>query len=252
MEKLCRYHGLSTDWVRLHLRVQDGHAHYAWEPVSAGIPLQRHHSEVVLCGLALLLRRLSQGQVRLAEARFSHPRPADTAEHERLFRCRVTFDQERDELVIRQEDLELPIFLANREVLDRLEGLAEEMLRRLALPESWSERVTHGIGQALLRGDRPLLDAVAAGLAISPRHLQNKLRDEGTSYRALLDGLRREAAVEYLRRGQMPIVDVAFILGFSEQSAFNHAFKRWTGTSPQQYRERGRSPVYGPGSERAD
>jgi AraC-like DNA-binding protein len=66
--------------------------------------------------------------------------------------------------------------------------------------------------------------------------LQNKLREEGTTYRTVLDELRQETALHYLERQDVPIVDVAFLLGFSEQSAFNHAFRRWTGTSPQQYR----------------
>jgi AraC-like DNA-binding protein len=134
------------------------------------------------------------------------------------------------------QDLDLPIFLANPELLERLEHFAQEMLDRLSPPESWSGRVTHLIGQALLRGDKPTLDAVAYELVISRRHLQNKLREEGTTYRVLLDELRKETSLKYLTRPEVPLFDIAFLLGFSEQSAFNHAFKRWTGTSPQQYR----------------
>jgi AraC-like DNA-binding protein len=238
MEKLCRYHSLSTDWVRLRLVVEGECAFYAWEPIYTDIPRQRQHSEVVLCQLALMLRRLSQGQVGLVEVHFSHPRPAGTREHERLFQCPVLFHQPQDELVLLREDLARPIFLANRALLDTLERFAEERLCQLAPPESWSERVTYQIGQVLLHGDRPALDEIAAALAISPRHLQNKLREEGTTYRALLDGLRHDMAVEYLGKPEPPIVDVAFLLGFSEQSAFNHAFKRWTGISPQEYRVR--------------
>lgn len=137
---------------------------------------------------------------------------------------------------MRQEDLDRPILLADAELLTRLEPFAQEMLRRLAPAESWSERVRHELYQAMLRGDRPMLSSVASALAISPRHLQNKLRQEGATYRVLLDELRQETALQYLERGDVPLVDVAFLLGFSEQSAFNHAFKRWTGTSPQQYR----------------
>ncbi|MFN2165755.1 MAG: helix-turn-helix domain-containing protein, partial [Anaerolineae bacterium] len=74
-----------------------------------------------------------------------------------------------------------------------------------------------------------------------PRHAppalwRDKLREEGTTYRTVLDELRQETALHYLERQDVPTVDVAFLLGFSEQSAFNHAFRRWTGTSPQQYR----------------
>lgn len=236
MEKLCRYHDLSTDFVRLRLRQGGDHAYLAWEPVSAGIPLQRHHSEAVLCGLALTLRRLVEGEIRFVEIRFTHPQPADITEHQRILGCPLAFGRPQNELVMRREDLDLPIFLANAELLEALERFAQEMLQRVAPPESWSEQVTDQLRRAMLRGERPMLASVASALASSPRHLQNKLREEGTTYRALLDALRRETALRYLEKPQMPIVDVAFLLGFSEQSAFNHAFKRWTGTSPQKYR----------------
>ena len=237
MEKLCRYHGLSTDFVRLQLREEGDYACYAWEPISSDIPLQRYYSEVVLCGLVLMLRRLAEDEMRFVEIRFRHPQPADTTEHERIFCCPLAFGQPRNELVMWRGDLDLPIFLANPELLETLERFAQEMLYRLTPPESWSDRVRHQIGRALMRGDKPMLGTVASELAISPRHLQNKLKGEGTTYRVLLDELRRETALKYLRRPHVPIFDVAFFLGFSDQSAFNHAFKRWTGVSPQQYRK---------------
>jgi len=95
--------------------------------------------------------------------------------------------------------------------------------------------VTHLIGKMLSRGEKPMLDAVARELAVSTRHLQNKLKEEGSTYRAILDQLRKEIALEYLSKPEVTIYDVAFLLGFSEQSAFNHAFKRWTGSIPTEY-----------------
>lgn len=240
LETLSRYHGLSTDFVRLRLVREGDRAHCAWEPISSDIPLEGHYSEAVLGSLALMVRRLAEDKIDFVEIRFTHPRPAKTGEHERILRGPLAFGQPRNELVMRREDLDRPIFLANPQLLDRLEPFAREMLHRLAPPESWSERVTHQLRQTMLRGDRPMLGSVASALALSPRHLQNKLREEGTTYRVLLDELRQETALQYLERGDVPIVDVAFLLGFSEQSAFNHAFKRWTGISPQQYRRQGR------------
>lgn len=236
LETLSRYHGLSTDFVRLRLIREGDRARCTWEPVSAAIPLERHYSEAVLGSLALMVRRLAEDKIDLVEIRFTHPRPANTGEHERALRGPLAFGQPRNELVMRREDLDRPIFLADPQLLDRLEPFAREMLHRLAPSESWSERVTHELHQTMLRGDRPMLGSVASALAISPRHLQNKLREEGTTYRTVLDELRQETALHYLERQDVPIVDVAFLLGFSEQSAFNHAFRRWTGTSPQQYR----------------
>jgi AraC-like DNA-binding protein len=238
MRKLIRYHGLATDFVQLRLAESGRVARYSWQPIQPDLPLDRHYAEAVLCGLVLMLRHLSEGKMRLVEIRFRHPRPADTSEHARILDCPLAFSQPRNELALHREDLALPIFLANPELLARLEGFAQEMLDRLSPDESWAGRVTDLIGQTMLRGDRPALEAIASELAISPRHLQNKLRAEGTTYRALLDELRRETALKYLQEPDVPLVDLAFLLGYSEQSAFNHAFKRWTGASPQMVRER--------------
>lgn len=236
MEKLARYHALSTDFVRLRLSEEGEHATVSWEPVSSDVPLDRHHSEAVLCGLVLVLRRLTEDRMRLVEVRFTHPRPADTTEHRRILGCPVAFEQPRNELLIRRRDLALPVFMANPELLRRLERFAQEMLDRLVPPDTWADRVIQSLCRMLWRGEKPALGAVAYQLAIGPRQLQNKLREEETTYRALLDQLRQEIALEYLREPGETICDIAFLLGFSEQSAFNHAFKRWTGSTPQEYR----------------
>jgi AraC-like DNA-binding protein len=89
-----------------------------------------------------------------------------------------------------------------------------------------------------MQGEKPIADAVALDLAISTRHLQSKLKAEGTTYRHLLDQVRKELALDYLKRPEMTMFDIAFLLGFSEQSTFNHAFKRWTGSSPKEYQKR--------------
>jgi AraC-like DNA-binding protein len=78
-------------------------------------------------------------------------------------------------------------------------------------------------------------DAVARALNQSPSTLQRRLRKEGTSYQTLLDSTRRELALHYLREGEHSIADVAFMLGFADQSNFTRAFRRWTGKTPRQY-----------------
>lgn len=238
IEKVARYHGLLTDFVQLRLTQQENYAHLSWEPVRTDIELDRHHSESVFAMLVSILRGLTEDGIHLVEARFNHPRPKNTTEHQRVFRCPVMFGWPKNELVIRQQDLSLPVFLANPELLEMLEQFAQKSLKRLYTPDTWADRVTRSLGKILVQGEKPSADAVAFDLAISARHLQNKLRAEGTTYRQLLDQVRRELALDYLKRAEMTMCDIAFLLGFSEQSAFNHAFKRWTGSSPTEYQKR--------------
>jgi AraC-like DNA-binding protein len=93
----------------------------------------------------------------------------------------------------------------------------------------------------LLDGE-PALGAVAAKLHMSPRSLQRRLRDEGTSFARVLSGLRHDLALRHLRNPQITIGDVAFLLGFSEVSAFHRAFKRWTGRTPAEHLRSVRTP----------
>ncbi len=236
LEKQMRYHALSTDLIQLHLQEQGEYVRYIWEEVDSEIDLDRHYIETVFCGLIFPLRRLTQNKVRPVEIHFKYPKPADISEHQRIFGCSLMFDCRQNELILHRVDLDQPIFLANPQLLDQLDSFAQEMLLRLYPPNTWSERVAHLINKGLLHGEKPALNSVAYELALSPRQLQNKLSQEGITYQILLDQIRKETALKYLNESDITVCDLAFLLGFSEQSAFNHAFKRWTGANPGDYR----------------
>ena len=87
-----------------------------------------------------------------------------------------------------------------------------------------------------MRDGDPKLARVAKKLAVSPRTLQRKLRDYGLEFKKLTEDTRRRFAVNYLRDRKHTLTEVAFLLGYSDVSAFNRAFKRWTGTTPMDYR----------------
>ncbi len=85
-------------------------------------------------------------------------------------------------------------------------------------------------------GRHTSLDEVAAHLGTPVRTLRRKLRDEETSFRDLVDQLRAEVALKYLRDTQMTIDDIAHAVGFSETANFRHAFRRWNRASPKEFR----------------
>jgi AraC-like DNA-binding protein len=75
-------------------------------------------------------------------------------------------------------------------------------------------------------------------LAVSPRNLQKQLKKEGVTYQKLLDHVRKEQAVYFLEKTNVAISEIALLLGYSEQSVFSRAFKRWVGSTPGQFRTR--------------
>lgn len=236
LEILIRYHDLATDFVQFSLHQAGEFARLTWETTGAAAHPERQYSEMVFCQLVFMLRRLSQNTVQPVEIRFCHPRPEDITEQQRVFACPLVFDCPKNELVLRREDLARPIFLANPALLNKLEQVAGEMLEQTYPPDSWAEKVTCLIDHDLWRGERPSLPGIAAEFALSPRQLQNKLSQEGVTYQILLDDVRKENALRRLKDPCTSICDIAFLLGFSQQSTFNHAFKRWTGKSPGEYR----------------
>ncbi|MEE3189923.1 MAG: AraC family transcriptional regulator [Pseudomonadota bacterium] len=111
----------------------------------------------------------------------------------------------------------------------------EEMLARMGPKEGIIVKVR----RILLSnpGHFPPVDDVASQLATSTRTLSRSLQDVGTSYQRILDEVRKEMAIEYLRSSNLPIEEIAALVGYSDPSNFRKAFRRWTQNAPSYYRE---------------
>lgn len=91
-----------------------------------------------------------------------------------------------------------------------------------------------------MRDGDPSLVRVAKKVALSPRTLQRRLNEYGVDFKKLTDDTRRRFAMKYLKDRNNTLTQIAFLLGYSEVSAFNRAFKRWTGSTPLKYRKESR------------
>ncbi len=180
------------------------------------------------------------------EVRFAFPEPADATVHGDFFRARITFGQPRTEIHLSTSALELPLLGADPSVVAFFETYIEKLLgtdRRAptsptAAPAASIATVAGQVQAVLarnLRGDVPTLEAVATNLGISGRTLRRRLTVEETSFQRLVDETRFACARQHLEEGQLSVAEVAFLLGFSEPSAFHRAFKRWAGVTPQMY-----------------
>ena len=234
MNKFFRYHSILSDTVQPALNLCGDLARIAWD-AAPGLQTSRHTSETLLSLFTGILRRITEDRPSIVEVRFEHPRPEDTKEHERIFNAPLFFERERNELVVRKSALDIPIFMANPELLHNLEAFVNRLLHRFHEPNTWVRKVSRLLGEMILRDEKGGIDAVANSLAVSVRTLQNRLRKEQTTYREILNGVRKRIAQDALSEGDASVCDIAFLLGFSEQSAFNHAFKRWTGATPLEY-----------------
>ncbi len=235
MDKFVKYHNLMADAIRPELSQQGNSVHFACVNAHSNSKIPRHIAEALLSMFIHILRLITDNNLKLIKARFSHSRPSNISGHEQVFDAPLAFDQTKSELILEKEFMNLPMFMPNPELLRTLEQFARNLLSKLYHANTWSFKVTRELGELLIQGEKPGTKSVADNLAMSVRSLQQKLKTEGTTYRNLLDEVRREIAINFLRKDDMTICDIAFFLGFSEQSAFNHAFKRWTGVAPKEY-----------------
>ena len=123
----------------------------------------------------------------------------------------------------------------NGALLEAFEEIARKTLKGLGIKGIYTEKVTDILLREI-RGEIPAVGRVAELLSMSTRNLQLCLRREGTSYSALVDEIRKGIAVSYLGDRDVPTDEIAYVLGFSETSAFQRAFKRWTKITPGEYR----------------
>src|SRR5258708_17488730 len=168
----------------------------------------------------------------------------DIREYERVLRCHKIKTGKNYILEFDNTFWKEPIISANFE----LQALLLEKMSRIQygmdIQESLGSKIV-----GLLRNNTylgiPTLREIAANLHMSPRNLQRKLQQEGSSYQQLAESVRKSLAIHYLNQGDYPIKEVSYLLGYHELSAFSRAFKKWTGQTPQQFRK---SPAISPAS----
>jgi AraC-like DNA-binding protein len=236
LERAARYQSIWNDGAVCEMDASEGRARVTYRYLSLDGATCRQDCEMTL-GLVVTFGRAATGvDWSPLEVSFRHAAPAETDEHRRIFRCPVRFSRPANEVVFDASLLKLPLLGADPALSAVLERQARELLSRLPRRTGCAEGVRREIVGALGRGGDAGLEAVARRLGLSARTLQRKLREEGTSHQSLLDEIRRELSERYLREREMSVGEVAYLLGFSESSAFHRAFRRWTGLTPTEFR----------------
>ncbi len=168
------------------------------------------------------------------ELRLQRERPRDHARLERILRFVPIYGCEDNTLVVDLATLRKPLSYANPEVVRASETALERYASHLT-GQPLSEQLSALLCELLPSGE-PRQEDVAARLGITLRTLQRRLADAGTGYREVLNETRHQQALKQLASQQYSVGEIAFLLGFSEVSAFTRAFRRWTGVSPREWR----------------
>ncbi|MCB9886432.1 MAG: AraC family transcriptional regulator ligand-binding domain-containing protein [Planctomycetes bacterium] len=153
------------------------------------------------------------------------------------FGCRVRFGSERNALIFRKSDLDLPFVTHNRELLTAVLGHLEKQLEERTRGAGIGEQVVAALMRSLA-GRRPTLGEVAEDLGMSTRTLQRRLGEAGLSFQQQVETARRELARHYLGETTVELKQAAFLLGYEDANSFFRAFQSWEGTTPGDWRAR--------------
>ena len=170
-----------------------------------------------------------------AEVWFEHAAPPDVAEMRALIGITPSYSRPYNTIAIDRALLDHPVPNHDPALLSILERHALELLAQRSDPSSLGARV-RGVLADRLRDGAPSMDEVARSLGTSASTMRRRLSEEGTTFADELDAVRRALAERYLLDPQLSVSAIAFLLGFSEASAFTRAFRRWHRTTPKAYR----------------
>ncbi|MBA1145793.1 AraC family transcriptional regulator [Ectothiorhodospiraceae bacterium WFHF3C12] len=235
IDRLLRYEALVGELSHSELRVDDGIARLRWRSPIRPIP-PRVLSETAMAGWVSYGQWLLGGDYPAEEVSFEHAAPPDTREHQRIFRCPVHFAADHTGLAFPAEYLDRRLIQHDPAMRALLDAQAEARLRELQRLSPLHRRAREATRTALMQG-RASLANLARDLGMAPRTLERRLHAEGLSYRRILDEARLNYARDLLGDPEARLSEVALLLGYSEQSAFTRAFRRWTGMTPARYRD---------------
>jgi AraC-like DNA-binding protein len=231
-----RYSGIMNDGVRLHFRRDDRVAAIALDYVNVDRQSDRHQIEFWLVTVIRICRQITDTRLAPRHLRVRHNRDAVPAEFRNFFGTDVEFGAGSDEIVFPAPMASLPLAKRDNYLNDLLRRYADEALTgrprhlgrfRSAVEDTLPRLLPHGKASA---------SNVAQHLGMSTRTLARKLNAEGAAFADILDQLRSALAQRYLSERELPISEISWLLGYCEVSSFTHAFKRWTGKTPRQYR----------------
>ncbi len=245
-QQTLRYEQLAHDLGRSALHVEDGLAHYDWN--SHYPDANRHLVESVFSGIRVFGNWLAGTTLPPAQLSFRHGGTSDPAEYERIFGVVPQFGASANRASFDAAMLAWPVPNADIGLYPVLQQHAEQLLQSRSgtttgghAGRSDSAGIVNEVHAAIVRNlahDRVRVASIAEQLKLSPRTLQRKLAEAGATFQQVLDQARFALAQDYLRQPGLSLVDIAFLLGFQDQSAFNHAFKEWSGMNPGAWRER--------------
>jgi len=239
LEYCCEFANLGCSALPMELKKEVDHYKVTLTPnelwkQQSGLAV-RHTAEGALAFTVREFQSLTLKKHRPLKVQLSWPKPHDISEYERIFECPVEFEQDEIAILLREQDVEEKVITSDYNLLRILVAHAEEKSARIEQKQGFASLVKQSVVR-LVKPEFPTIEQVAGHLNLSLRTLQRRLKEEGFTYKQLIDELKKEFALGYLKRPDLSINDIAYLLSYADTSAFIRSFKRWTNQTPAEYR----------------
>ncbi len=232
LERLVRYQHLISTAAEMDLMEDANGVHLQIDP-SPGIDLG---DDASFTAIITMCRDLSHAEFRAQSIHMMRPEPPCSRKLAEFFNCPVEYNANLDKVTFSMESVDEPLTRPNPALAQASEEVAREYLANMDKKDVVARARVAIIDQ--LPDGEPSRRGIAGELAMSERTLARRLSDRDYTFSSLVDEVRGQLAKEYLRQSRFSVTDVAFLLGFSDQSNFARAFKRWTDESPTDFRSR--------------
>jgi len=234
LQRVARWFALVTRRLKFDIRVGANEVVFALSGVDLPGPMPRAAAEYSLAAVLLRMRDATGLPIPVQRVAWPFADPGD-GEGERVFGCPSTFAQPRLAMVLQRSVWDTPVPGVDAALSAILERHAATLEQSTPAAVDLPSRVRQAIAEALPDG-APTIDRIGRLLGMSGRTLQRRLTAEGLRFSELVDRVRLQLAHSHLAQPGTTPAEAAFLLGFSDQSAFTRAFKRWTGETPVAWR----------------
>lgn len=231
-----RYSRILNEGIRLRFSLQDRAATIALDYVNVDRKADRHQVEFWLVALVRICRQVTDTRLAPSRLKMRHVRGETPEEFRTFFGCDVEFGADADAVSFTAQLAALPVASRDEYLNELVRQYAEEALARKSRDRPVLRSKVEEMLPGLLPHGKAVASEVSRRLGMSSRTLSRKLGEEGTSFAEILDQLRAVLAKHYLDDETLPVSEIAWLLGYCEVSSLTHAFKRWTGTTPRQFR----------------
>jgi len=235
LQNAVRFGRITDEGVRLQVAMEPT-VMIALEYINVDRLADKHQAEFLLIALVRLCRQVTDSRLAPVGLKARHFRNHTPAEIRKFLGCDIEFSADADEIIFPKQFAALPLTGHDPFLNTLLRRYAEEALQNQTSSRESIRADVEKVLTGLLPHGRAGASEVARKLGMSPRTLSRKLRDQDATYIEILDRFRAALARRYLTERELPVSEVAWLLGYNELSSFTHAFKRWTGLTPRQFR----------------